>query len=73
MLKQRPVIPKKKPLVQPPSGGCVLKHQLADMLLLNHNQPPSGGCVLKLESDYPTNQTIFQPPSGGCVLKRPLP
>ena len=34
--------------IQPPSGGCVLKHKV-----LNHaeqvmmTQPPSGGCVLK--------------------------
>ena len=34
-------------LVQPPSGGCVLKpHRFADFGAL-HFQPPSGGCVLK--------------------------
>ena len=32
---------------QPPSGGCVLKHQSAWTLSTHMNQPPSGGCVLK--------------------------
>ena len=33
--------------VQPPSGGCVLKHQLRLYLQPAGIQPPSGGCVLK--------------------------
>ena len=34
-------------LVQPPSGGCVLKQGKETALLLATTQPPSGGCVLK--------------------------
>ena len=33
---------------QPPSGGCVLKHQSGGRVKLGIIQPPSGGCVLKL-------------------------
>ena len=36
--------------MQPPSGGCVLKHQKLDQILPKDKQPPSGGCVLKLIS-----------------------
>ena len=32
---------------QPPSGGCVLKHDKSMEQESNVNQPPSGGCVLK--------------------------
>ena len=34
--------------VQPPSGGCVLKHADEFNELIGDEQPPSGGCVLKL-------------------------
>ena len=34
-------------LNQPPSGGCVLKHQSWFTPNKQHCQPPSGGCVLK--------------------------
>ena len=34
---------------QPPSGGCVLKHDYLPSLGHPDNQPPSGGCVLKLK------------------------
>ena len=33
--------------LQPPSGGCVLKHHLNHHHYHQHYQPPSGGCVLK--------------------------
>ena len=33
---------------QPPSGGCVLKHNQAASKPVAGIQPPSGGCVLKL-------------------------
>ena len=33
---------------QPPSGGCVLKHEDVDDRKAEAIQPPSGGCVLKL-------------------------
>ena len=32
---------------QPPSGGCVLKHDGVGGLWILGGQPPSGGCVLK--------------------------
>ena len=35
-------------VVQPPSGGCVLKHFGNRGNLQQTTQPPSGGCVLKL-------------------------
>ena len=35
--------------VQPPSGGCVLKHIGNKAGKCAYAQPPSGGCVLKLE------------------------
>ena len=34
-------------IAQPPSGGCVLKHQLPMSYVCMAVQPPSGGCVLK--------------------------
>ena len=34
--------------VQPPSGGCVLKHASPLCKIHLWLQPPSGGCVLKL-------------------------
>ena len=38
-------------MIQPPSGGCVLKLGYATVFLRELIQPPSGGCVLK--------QTLF--------------
>ena len=35
-------------ITQPPSGGCVLKPEVAERLGISESQPPSGGCVLKL-------------------------
>ena len=32
---------------QPPSGGCVLKHNCDGYWKDKETQPPSGGCVLK--------------------------
>ena len=34
--------------MQPPSGGCVLKHCEHLARFRVRKQPPSGGCVLKL-------------------------
>ena len=34
-------------LIQPPSGGCVLKRLLSGLAAPARSQPPSGGCVLK--------------------------
>ena len=45
---------------QPPSGGCVLKHQMPADNIKTLNQPPSGGCVLKLYY-YRTGNSIDEP------------
>ena len=37
-----------RPIPQPPSGGCVLKHPPSKSGSASKFQPPSGGCVLKL-------------------------
>ena len=55
--------------VQPPSGGCVLKHMALHINNSIHIQPPSGGCVLKQSFNFGNVSVSFQPPSGGCVLK----
>ena len=34
-------------MTQPPSGGCVLKHEREYGSTALFPQPPSGGCVLK--------------------------
>ena len=56
-------------IVQPPSGGCVLKLEWARESFQTTFQPPSGGCVLKPVPEYALKSMNFQPPSGGCVLK----
>ena len=56
-------------LVQPPSGGCVLKHAFGGDCPQSALQPPSGGCVLKLIFRHFVGGYYIQPPSGGCVLK----
>ena len=38
-------------LIQPPSGGCVLKLLIHLALIAHPRQPPSGGCVLKLNGN----------------------
>ena len=56
--------------VQPPSGGCVLKHFFLIFFCFYSVQPPSGGCVLKPDFKFVNNRDMPQPPSGGCVLKQ---
>ena len=34
-------------IMQPPSGGCVLKPSKGGFIYTFFKQPPSGGCVLK--------------------------
>ena len=46
MLKQRFAPKLYQFLIQPPSGGCVLKQEVVEVQAVAH-QPPSGGCVLK--------------------------
>ena len=60
---------KLKTKIQPPSGGCVLKHPLSEHSVHHHYQPPSGGCVLKHPLSEHSVHHHYQPPSGGCVLK----
>ena len=55
--------------IQPPSGGCVLKHLKAKGSNMKKIQPPSGGCVLKHLKVGVNKNADLQPPSGGCVLK----
>ena len=57
-------------IVQPPSGGCVLKRYRLNRIPIQHPQPPSGGCVLKRAGVVVGSYLNNQPPSGGCVLKQ---
>ena len=59
-------------VIQPPSGGCVLKQSGSFRARGMPTQPPSGGCVLKLLFAGRFFQLRHQPPSGGCVLKQPV-
>ena len=55
--------------IQPPSGGCVLKHAETNLVeRFISTQPPSGGCVLKLET-LKTNTITHTPAAFGrlCV------
>ena len=72
MLKPKEKIKKCKFLIQPPSGGCVLKRDVWCELRKGGFQPPSGGCVLKLLRYACIAGINNQPPSGGCVLKHVL-
>ena len=45
--------------MQPPSGGCVLKHMRVSTEEQDLTQPPSGGCVLKLTYSLPCRDTII--------------
>ena len=71
MLKQNAPTGQQSHIIQPPSGGCVLKQlSISFCFIYKIYQPPSGGCVLK---QFPSQLgCVFfrQPPSGGCVLKR---
>ena len=70
MLKHLSLLIIKKPPVQPPSGGCVLKRtdkRLNDMT----NFPAAFGrlCVETPFGNGDGEPDWGQPPSGGCVLK----
>ena len=56
-------------VLQPPSGGCVLKRLQKTRYNASGLQPPSGGCVLKQWIAENGQYQPKQPPSGGCVLK----
>ena len=56
---------------QPPSGGCVLKHDVGNTTNLSIQSAAFGR--LCVETKHPAKfRAIFgcQPPSGGCVLKQ---
>ena len=48
-------------LLQPPSGGCVLKQSYRQVSLYQTDQPPSGGCVLKLVKLFLHFAVFFYP------------
>ena len=48
MLKLLPIFDVRSLILQPPSGGCVLKLAFSRSSAVGSLQPPSGGCVLKL-------------------------
>ena len=57
-------------LVQPPSGGCVLKLMRVWVLLLMEFPAAFGRlCVETTRMAVSWGQIRDQPPSGGCVLK----
>ena len=60
----------RKYIIQPPLGGCVLKHDKGQENQMELIQPPLGGCVLKPRIHETEIFVMFQPPLGGCVLKR---
>ena len=47
-------LPARPPIIQPPSGGCVLKPHYMTHAEKSDLQPPSGGCVLK----HPTGAVL---------------
>ena len=47
MLKPLVNVEKSFAVLQPPSGGCVLKLRIRHTSNSADSQPPSGGCVLK--------------------------
>ena len=69
MLKRVMVNQAERLMVQPPSGGCVLKPANRHFFFRDKSQPPSGGCVLKPVREAAAGVDAHQPPSGGCVLK----
>ena len=57
-------------LSQPPSGGCVLKHQMG--MHDAADSKPAAFRRLCVETNAPNlrRSSALQPPSGGCVLKQ---
>ena len=62
---------RRRQLVQPPSGGCVLKHDSRREALTRMAQPPSGGCVLKLLM-MPHLAAIYAPAAFGRLFVETL-
>ena len=59
-------------LVQPPSGGCVLKHLLSHFRGLKNRPAAFGRLCVETTATAPKRFHGRQPPSGGCVLKPPF-
>ena len=57
---------------QPPSGGCVLKHNKGLAFDMTPNPAAFGRLCVETSISGASRATGAQPPSGGCVLKRPM-
>ena len=55
---------------QPPSGGCVLKHPIAEAMRAAAKPAAFGRLCVETHSRYGVTPKTYQPPSGGCVLKQ---
>ena len=55
--------------MQPPSGGCVLKHNIWLIVKPLDRTAAFGRLCVETSSVSLYTQRLFQPPSGGCVLK----
>ena len=64
-MKLFPVLQQARKLLQPPSGGCVLKPDIPEAAAVGEDQPPSGGCVLKL-----INSDVFGRFTGPAAFRR---
>ena len=57
--------------MQPPSGGCVLKHTYITQGIIKALAAAFGRLCVETESELVTSsESEQQPPSGGCVLKQ---
>ena len=55
--------------MQPPSGGCVLKHTYITQGIIKALAAAFGRLCVETESELVTSSESEQQPSGGCVLK----
>ena len=55
---------------QPPSGGCVLKHNGGNGTGATQDPAAFGRLCVETASVFFSQRVRSQPPSGGCVLKR---
>ena len=65
------VKPAKATVLQPPSGGCVLKQSNSIKIAKKSTQPPSGGCVLKLLRNLRNNFSAFAAAFGRLCVETP--
>ena len=69
MLKLEKTVENLLIIMQPPSGGCVLKQKYKPLLLTKHNAATFGWLCVETEEEIQSMNEPKQPPSGGCVLK----